>query len=483
MSSPHLGLALLNTAAFVLCVAFLAYVVSVLRPFLRHGEVELGDRADFTWHVVIPCLDEETVIVGTVQHLLDTFPEATVWCVDDHSTDLTPDLLAWLAARHEKVRVVSRRRPVARRGKGEALNAAWRAISAELPPGADRSRVVVGVVDADGRLEQFCPDVIAGPTLFGDPSVGAVQVQVRITQDVDALVGTDLDRLVGSTARTRGDHLLVRLQDLEFAGPIAAMQFLRRRTGSVAMGGNGQFTRLTALDDVAREHGTPWHGALLEDFELGLHVLLAGHRTEYCHDTFVAQDGLDRVGPLLRQRTRWAQGNIQCLRYLWRVLNSPQVPVAGALEVAHYMWVPFSQVLGSVVFPLSTLVTCWYALTHPTGADEWLLAGAWGLVPLALLFGVLPHALWGAFYRTHCGTFITRRQAAWMAVANIGYGYLLQVCAWRALFRVLRGRTEWDKTARANDRPRDAAAPADGPPAELPAPSPATSPPSPVPTA
>ncbi|WP_380170628.1 glycosyltransferase family 2 protein [Kineococcus sp. DHX-1] len=452
-SSVHLGLALLNTAAFVLCVLFLSYVITVLRPFLRHREVELGDRADFDWHVLIPCLNEETVIVGTVQHLLDTFPEATVWCIDDDSRDHTHELLTWLATRHEKVRVVSRRPPEARKGKGDALNDAYRRICAELPEGADRSRVVVGVVDADGRLEQFCPDVIAGPTLFGDPTVGAVQVQVRITEDVDALVGTDLDRLVGSRARTRGDHILVRLQDLEFAGPIAAMQFLRRRTGSVAMGGNGQFTRLTALDDVARDNGTPWHGALLEDFELGLHVLLAGHRTEYCHDTFVAQDGLSQVGPLLRQRTRWSQGNIQCLRYLWRVLNSERISIPGALEIAHYMWVPFSQVFGSVVFPLTSVVTLYYAFSDPQGADRWLLAGAWGLIPLGLLFGVLPHALWGLFYRTHCGTFVTRRGALWMAVANIGYGYLLQVCAWRALFRVLKGRTEWHKTARANDRP------------------------------
>ncbi len=53
-SSVHLGLALLNTAAFVLCVLFLSYVITVLRPFLRHREVELGDRADFDWHVLIP---------------------------------------------------------------------------------------------------------------------------------------------------------------------------------------------------------------------------------------------------------------------------------------------------------------------------------------------------------------------------------------------------------------------------------------------
>ncbi len=64
------------------------------------------------------------------------------------------------------------------------------------------------------------------------------------------------------------------------------------------------------------------------------------------------------------------------------------------------MWVPFSQVFGSVVFPLTSVVTLYYAFSDPQGADRWLLAGAWGLIPLGLLFGVLPHALWGLFYRT-----------------------------------------------------------------------------------
>ncbi|GGL15074.1 glycosyltransferase family 2 protein [Mangrovihabitans endophyticus] len=451
LDSANWLLALLNAMAFILSVAFLAYVVMVLRPFLWHREIPLGDRSDFQWHIVIPCLDEETVIVDTVEHLVDTFPEATVWCVDDASADRTLVLMRWLETRYQQVRVISRVPPEAQQGKGAALNAAWRAISAEVGDEADRSKIIVGVVDADGRLEQFGPDVITGPSMFGDPGVGAVQVQVRITEDVDALAATDLDRLIGENARTKGDALLVRLQDLEFAGPIAAMQFLRRRTGSVAMGGNGQFTRLSVLDEIGDWKGAPWHGALLEDFELGLHVLLLGHRSEYCHDTFVAQDGLPKVRDLLRQRTRWAQGNLQCWKYLWQVLNSPKVPLSGALEIAHYMWVPLSQILGSVVFPLTAVVHLAYALGDPEGPEGWLLSGAWGLIPLAFLFGVLPHALWGLFYRSHCASLVSRRMALGMAAVNLFYGYLLQIAAWRAAYRVIRGNGRWDKTARAGD--------------------------------
>ncbi len=453
----NLFLALLNAAAFILCVLFLAYVVSVLPTFLRHREVRLGDRDDFHWHILIPCLNEEKVIVDTVEHLVDTFPEAQIWCVDDNSDDSTPQLLDWLTLRHQNVHVVSRRPPNARQGKGAALNAAWKSILEGLSPDVDHDKVIIGVVDGDGRLESFCPDVIAGPTMFGDPQVGAVQIQVRITEDVDGLVATDIDRLArgrgrdGGQAKVGRDPLLVHLQDLEFAGPIAAMQFFRRRTGSVAMGGNGQFTRLSTLNVVAANHGGPWHGALLEDFELGLHVLLSGYRSEYCHDTFVAQSGLTEIKPLIRQRTRWSQGNIQCLRYLWKVLNNKHIPLSGALEIAHYLYVPFSQILGSIVFPLSAVVLAGFALSEPEGTDAWLLKGAWGLIPLVLVFGVLPHAMWGLYYRSHCARMVTRKQALLMALFNVGYGYLLQICAWKALIRVLRGRHDWAKTKRAGE--------------------------------
>ncbi|GGL07009.1 glycosyltransferase family 2 protein [Mangrovihabitans endophyticus] len=451
MDTENWVLALINSTAFLLCVLFTSYIIAVLRPFLARREVALGDREQFQWHIIVPCLNEQAVVADCVDHLIEVFPEATLWLVDDASDDRTPTLLAWLTRRYPSVHVVERRPPDARQGKGPALNAAWRQISAYLPPDTDRGRVIVGVVDADGRLEAFCPDVISGDDLFGDPAVGAVQIQVRVTADPDALTVTDIGRLTGDPARSRDQDLLIQLQDMEFVGPIAAMQFLRRRTGSVAMGGNGQFTRMSTLDTIAATYGTPWSGALLEDFELGLHVLLSGYRSEYCHDTFVAQAGLTQPRALLRQRTRWAQGNLQCLKYLWQVANSPHIRVSGVLEIGYYLAIPFTQITGSVVFPLSALVYVAYMMADPAGSDRWLLTGALGVLPLALAFGVLPHAAWGLFYRSRCAGMITRRRAWLLAVANLAYSYFLQAAAWRGLFRLLRGRSDWAKTARAAD--------------------------------
>ncbi|MCO7221914.1 glycosyltransferase family 2 protein, partial [Klenkia sp. PcliD-1-E] len=447
MNADNLALATLNTTAFMLCVGFLLYVVFIMRPFLRRTDGVPGSREGHAFHFVVPCLDEELVVGGTVRHLLGTFPEATVWVVDDGSTDLTPDILADLQQQFPQLQVLTRHMPDARRGKGAALNHAWRAISASLPEDADRHRVVVGVLDADARLERLAPDVICGYLV--DPRVAAVQVQVRVTDDIDGLAAADLDSLVDPDDRlpARKDSLLVQLQDMEFTGPIAAMQSLRRRTGSVGMGGNGQFTRMAALDRIADEFGTPWHGALLEDFELGLHVLLTGGRTEYCDETFVAQTGLPRIKPLLRQRSRWAQGGMQCMRYLWSIICSPQVSLPGALEIAYYLWVPWSQLLGSVVFPAAVAVQVWFMTHTGDGVTDWWTQGAWGLVPLAALFGVLPHVVWGPVYRSRSGGAVTRRRAFVLGLVNVLYAYLLQAAVWWAFLRLLRGRRDWKKTA------------------------------------
>jgi cellulose synthase/poly-beta-1,6-N-acetylglucosamine synthase-like glycosyltransferase len=444
MTNSDFVLAILNTVAFLLCVSFMAYVVLIVLPYLKHKAAKPGDAGQFVWHFIVPCLDEEAVVEQTVRRLHDTFPSASIWCVDDASVDDTPRILARLAREIRQVQVVTRRFPDAQVGKGPALNAAWHALVRSLPAGTDPERVVVGVVDADARLDPRCLSVIAGREFFGSLKVGAVQIQVRVS---------DLfDEQHDPTERRVPKSLLVRLQDMEFCGPIAAMQLLRRRTGSVGMGGNGQFTRLSVLNDIAGKHGTPWHGALLEDLELGLHVLLQGSRTEYCHDTFVVQEGLPSIKLLVRQRSRWAQGSMQCFQYLWPILRSPNIGTQGALEITYFLLLPWFQLLGGVIYLATTLVAAYYGLTTPGGPIAWVQGGAWGLVPLFVFFGLSPFLLWGPVYRSRTGHQLSRRGAWVVGVANWAYTYLHQIAVWWALARVMQARNDWKKTARMTKR-------------------------------
>jgi cellulose synthase/poly-beta-1,6-N-acetylglucosamine synthase-like glycosyltransferase len=445
----------IDLAALVLCVVFLAYVVTILVPFLRRRPEPPGDPTAFDWHLILPCLDEEVVIARTIARLRADHPLAHLWCVDDDSSDATGAIIAGIAAADDQVHLVSRRPPEARQGKGAALNAAWRRIrawTAQHGAGRDPAQVVVGVVDADGRLAPDALTAISGPGGFGDPAIGAVQIQVRMMNR--GIAGRpDAD---DPAAATRLGRLLVTLQDLEFRTVIAAMQDLRHRIGSAGMGGNGQFTRLVTLDRIASENRTPWHGALLEDFELGLHVLFAGWRTRYLDDTWVAQEGLPAAGALVRQRARWSQGGMQCARYFKRVLLARTISTPSALEISYFLLIPWTQLLGTLVYTASACILGAWALGDPRGVGGWFAAGAWGLVPLVALFGLGPLVVWGFVYRLRCEPRLTRRAALGLGLAYWLYTYLMLASVWRGFYRVLRARHGWVKTSRVLEQPRAA---------------------------
>jgi 1,2-diacylglycerol 3-beta-glucosyltransferase len=426
-----------NAVAFVLCVTFCAYVVSIVIFYLRQTPTPRGDGAGFSWHVIVPCLNEAAVVAGTVRGLLDNFPDVVVWCVDDGSDDGTDEILASLA--HPRLNVVRRNPPEARQGKGAALNAGWRALRASLPPGTDTSRVLVGVVDADSRLDRNFREVLAGPAYFGSSRVEAVQIEVRMI---------NRGRQYGGVRATRWGRLLVTLQDMEFRGPIAAMQQLRKRTGSVGLGGNGQFTRLSALNMIAEQHGTPWHGALLEDFELGLHVVLIGGQTEYCAETWVAQEGLTRVRALVRQRARWSQGCMQCLKYLPQILRTRWLANSAVLEIAYFLAAPWVQLVGSVVYAVCLGIMASYATNAFGGVDAWWRHGGWAVPPLVVLFGILPFGVWGPIYRARIDRRVTRLKAVGLGLAYWMYSYVQSVAVWYAFLRLVRMKRDWQKTIR-----------------------------------
>ncbi len=463
--------ATVNVLAIVLCVVFVAYVLTILIPFLRRSRARSGNPDSYQWHFILPCLNEEAVIEASVLRLRHDHPAAEVWCVDDDSDDTTGAVLARLSNQDAKVHVVSRRAPTARQGKGAALNEAWRHIAAfhtADPHAFAESQVVVGVLDADGRLDPDALSIISGPAGFADPEVGAVQIQVRMINR-----GTDRPDGDHPAAPTRFGRLLVTLQDLEFRTVIAAMQYLRHRMSSAGMGGNGQFSRLATLNTVAAEHGSPWHGALLEDFEFGLHVLLVGLRNRYCDDAWVAQEALPEAGKLIRQRARWAQGGMQCSKYFRRILTSPKLSTAGALEICYFLLIPWTQLLGTIVYTASATLMIFYAVTTPGGPGPWFLHGAWGLVPLAALFGFLPLASWAFVYRSRCEPGTTWRRTILLALSYWLYNYLMLAAVWTALWRLLRSQNGWVKTARVSAAATTTTLPADQRPALVTTPAPA----------
>jgi 1,2-diacylglycerol 3-beta-glucosyltransferase len=392
---------------------------------------EAGDvaaRSPTTLFVLIPCLNEELVIGNTVRALLEQDLPAgvdlRVVVVDDASDDATQQTA--LDAGQGKVQVWRREFPLARQGKGAAINDGFglvRSIASlrELDP----TRVVVLIMDADGRLSPSTFALVL--PAFTDAFVGGVQLPVRI--------------------RNR-DMLLTELQDVEFWGLSAVSQMGRRRTGSVSLGGNGQFTRMSALLHIGNE---PWSHSLTEDLDLAITLAVRGWKLTMVPGCFVDQEAVTTVKALLKQRSRWFQGHMTCARRIPEVLRSRALSNRGAFEICAYLLVPYGLTLPwSIVgqyamFRSIQQLVAGGPATHLGWFGRVVFSFAW------YLLGFAPTLLTANWYRKRSG--VTRRRAWVLAHALLVYNYLMYVAAWRAVWRMRRGQTNWVKTSRVGASP------------------------------
>ncbi len=386
------------------------------------------DRAyppGFELYVLVPCLNEAVVISATVDRLLDE-PGAHIVVIDDGSTDATGAQALAAADRRwarDRVHLLRRDLPQARQGKGAALNAGLEYVRAQVElHGGEADRTVICVMDADGRLS---PGAAAGAlACFADPRVGGVQLVVRI--------------------RNR-DKWITKFQDVEFWMISACAQFARIVTGTVSLGGNGQFTRLRALNQL---RGPVWSDSLTEDLDLGLSLYAAGWDVTTTGAGFVDQQGVESYRALLRQRTRWYQGHLTCLGRAPRLWRSPHLNQVALAEAIAYLLVPWVLVL-----PWSIIQQLLIYLTA-TGVDTGLITGfnspGWGraiAVVLWYLLSFLPNILIGIVYARRTRT-VSLPTAMLLGHLMLLYNYVGYIAAWRAIGRMIRGQRGWAKTGR-----------------------------------
>lgn len=437
-------LSLFNAISTILVVSFCAYVISILVPFLRHKPEQPGDESQFEWHFFIPCRDEEAVVGTTMNRARERFPNTHVWIIDDDSDDATAAIVTERAATDSYVHLVQRRRPDARIGKGAALNAAYAELDQWLPANTDRSNVIVCVIDADGEMAANALSAVSTTRVFADPEVGAAQITVWMKNRNDRTPLPGKSWIRNAIARA-----LIRMQDMEFRTMIAGMQALRERTGTVGLGGNGQFTRLSVLDAIKTSYGEPWHGSLLEDYELGVHVLLAGYQNRHVHDTHVAQEALTSIPRFATQRTRWSQGNIQCASYIKRIVASPNFDTAGVLESCYYLILPFIQLIGFVTWIVLLVTGITGLITNPAGIDfSNPVTTVWAPIILFALFGVGPFAIWGPVYVRRCETDKSIAKGLLYGITMWLYVFYTYVSLTRAFTRIMLRRNGWAKTRR-----------------------------------
>ena len=367
---------------------------------------------------LIPCLNEEPVIAATVQRLLDLPTDVTVWVIDDGSTDRTAAIVREVAHRDDRVRLVQRTPPEARQGKGRALNAGYRQLLRECEErGIDPASVVVCVMDADGLLDANAIEAVEG--LFGNPRVGAAQIDVRI-------------------ANRRS--YIGRLQDVEFYVYASLMQQGRNHVGSVGLGGNGQFTRLAALQELG---DAPWSDCLAEDLDLGLRLLFRDWKLAFTNRAAVHQEGLDDLRRLLRQRARWIQGHFQCWRHLPAVIQMNARWYTSADLLYHLIWPVFSCFVLPIALILSWFVIAYNLTKIEIGVWQWVAALAVGYV---LAFAT--NYTLGFHYRAKARDISFRRTVVLIHLLA-AYQIVWTVAGWWSVVRMIRGQRTWNKTERA----------------------------------
>jgi cellulose synthase/poly-beta-1,6-N-acetylglucosamine synthase-like glycosyltransferase len=255
---------------------------------------------------MIPALNEQNVIKNTLRRMSEIdYPHncVEILLINDGSDDLTEDYFHEFLKELEdkpihkprfRFMILNVPRNIARRGKGEALNRGYKHLlqcsDFVHKDSKDNWDWIIGIVDADGWIDPHLLNLVNRK--FGMPQVGAVNSSIRI--------------------RNR-DAFITRLQDIEFYVVARFLNYLRGAFLSNAfMGGNGQFMRAKVLDELEDKNKYVWYReSLVEDLDIGLRIWRNGWHTKQIFTGFVHQQGVKDFGLLMRQRGRWAWGNVQ----------------------------------------------------------------------------------------------------------------------------------------------------------------------------
>jgi 1,2-diacylglycerol 3-beta-glucosyltransferase len=385
------------------------------RRRIRRSRAPHGDRL---YVFLLACLNEEKVLSESLARIIE-LPAGNFLAlvIDDGSDDRTADVA--LAADPHRVRLHRRTLPNARRGKGAALNDGVRHLrESGLLDAYDPAEVILCVVDADGRLD---PHVVQSvDPYFDDRRTGAVQICVRM-----------YNRDLG---------LLARMQDMEFVVYGDVFQSARRFIGSVGMGGNGQFMRLSALNTL--DGDGPWSDSLTEDLDLGVRLIAKGWTNQHCTTAAVSQQAVLSLRRLVRQRSRWFQGHLQSAGLVPLILRD--VPTRPALDLLYHLSSPVLILLTSLL-PVSFLVALGATTVASVEAGHPLVSPMWLLGPYVLSF-TTAYAYGYVYAKRERDLGLVR--SVLLAHVFVFYGYIWFAAGWWGLWRMVTGQRTWLKTAR-----------------------------------
>jgi spore germination protein YaaH/peptidoglycan/xylan/chitin deacetylase (PgdA/CDA1 family) len=409
----ELCMTILFVSAIALGMARLAFlgVLATWHRFTSPPPPRLDPETGPLVSVLIPCFNEEKVIVSSTSRILESnWKNLEVLILDDGSTDGTSAEVERAFKDDPRVRLLR----FENSGKAHALNRGLKEVHGEI----------IVALDADTLFAKDTIGLLA--RWFQNPQIGAVAG--------NALVGNRL-------------NIVTRWQALEYV----TAQNLERRAldalGAVTVvpGAVGAW-RKEALEALG---GYP-ADTLAEDQDLTIAVQRAGWLVDFDSEARAYTEAPDTIQGLLKQRFRWSFGTLQCLWKHRPALFDPKRPVLGFFALPQ-IWL--FQIVLTVAAPLVDLGALWSivsaVMTHYSHPVEWSSDDLvrtlfyWGtFVTVDLAAGALGMALekrapW--------------RELIWLPVQRFGYRQMMYYVVVKAVVTAVRGpRVGWGKLERRN---------------------------------
>ena len=344
--------------------------------------------------VIIAAYNEETVIVKTVQSVLDNgYTDLEIIVVDDGSTDGTLNVLRAAFGADERVRLFTQPNG----GKSSALN---HGIRESVYP-------VLVALDADtvfrkGTIEKLVRH-------FCDPRVGAVSGNARVGnrrkwitrfQSIEYIMGFNLDR--------------------------RALDLLNAIT--VVPGAAGAWRK-----DLVLQAGGFREDTLAEDTDITLSIRRMGYRITYEEEAVAYTEAPENTRALAKQRFRWSFGTLQAV---WKHRDATFNPNYGFLGMVALPSIWIFQVLLAFLSPFAEV-----AMFVALFAGNWriVLLYYFGLYLMELVTALLAYALEG----------VAPWDVSLLFFQRIYYRQLMYYVLGKSILYAMRGRlVGWGKLER-----------------------------------
>ncbi len=423
ISNLNLGLLVISAIIFIYYTIETITLFVAYRMRLNTSEIESLTIHDYKEiFVMIPCMNEDVVINNTLLSVLNNdYPLLHVYVIDDASTDNTEAEV--LKITDSRCKLLKRYKPNAQIGKGEALNWAYHKLISIIDQKViNHDDVLIAIIDADTEIESDYFHKV-NKVFQSDQTITGLQSKVRVID-----LGID------------------KSQDFEFSAIINASQSLRNKTGTVAFGGNGQFCKLSTLESLNEE---PWSKSLVEDFDLSTRLYLSTetviNNIQY-DDIYIMQSGIrNDIPALVKQRVRWAQGNIQSSKYIAQIIVAPNLQLKQKLELVSTLIKPWLMAIEYMILMYTLVLLVDMLLIEGVSKILILIVGAFIIMGIYI---VVINLVWAILYNKQK----SRQLSVLTVIIDTFYLtkflFTLTQIYPQSIIRHFNSEDGWDKTSR-----------------------------------